>query len=650
MKARYWLKRRCLYLGIVFFICSVIDSETCVFAAKSLDKESKPEVLPASTDLRYSDQYFQTATRSLQKISRVTENVEIITREELDRWPVSDLDEALGMMNGIVVQDVGNIGQTATAQIYGSKPREVRVMVDGIPFNATTTGGIADLSQIPLDMVEKIEIIKGASSSVWGSAMGGVINIITRPAGKTRIPHGEGSVSFGNFGTQRQRGEVNGALGLLHYYGFGSHLESGGFRPNSDEYEKRSFLKTDIPITDLLMASGSFGYSESKISEFELPDIGITGKRKVISRYGNAGATFSPSENFHTDFFYKISERAFRRDSLLYPSNTFFQRSKAQSLIHEISLNSVWNMTENQTLVVGSDLGVELYRDAVFRASSTPFDTNKESTRQGYFVNYQLSWKNLDTTLGTRLDATNSYGANLDPSFGLAYRLPFWKTRLKGNVSRAFNAPSLVDRYLSVGTTVANPDLEAEKAVVYNLGLETEPQKWIHGQATFFQTFLKDSIMTLRRSDGLNQPVNISKERRTGFETELKLGPWFGFTPSYGTTYVMAVDGKGVPLMSRPRFTQDIKLNYATIIRGFDFNAHMAGRYMDLVQYSGFTPPVDKTFIFDGKISLTFPEVLYGRLGIFLLVNNLFNEDFSFDGGREPNPKRNFEGGVRFQF
>jgi len=148
----------------------------------------------------------------------------------------------------------------------------------------------------------------------------------------------------------------------------------------------------------------------------------------------------------------------------------------------------------------------------------------------------------------------------------------------------------------------------------------------------------------------LRQPVNIDRERRTGFETELKLGPWMGFSPSYGTAYVMAVDPATGVLQSRPRLTQDIKLNYHVVVKDFDFNAHLEGRYMDLVQYSGFTPPIDRAFIFNSKIILGFPKVLYGRVSVFLECDNLFNGDFSFDGGRDPNPKRNLEGGVQFKF
>ncbi len=618
-----------------------------------LSYRAPPDILGAVTPLEvfYADQTFLSATRSVQPIRRVSDNVTVITRKELDDWPVSDLDEALGLISGIVVQDDGNIGQTATAQIYGSKPRDVRVMVDGITFNATTTGGVADLSQILLDFVEKIEIIKGASSSVWGSALGGVINIITRPVGREWVPHGHLTSSFGEFGTLRERGEISGRIGPLGYYGLGSYVESGGFRPNSDELEKRAFFKTELPLSEELKLQGTFGYSGSKVSEFDLPSLSMAAQRKVFSRYGSAGIVLTKDENFTSDLFYKISERSFRRDIRLLPLRNFFQLSKARSMIHEVSFKNVWDLTERQTLVSGSDIGVEVYRDAVFRATTTPANVNKETVRHGYYVNYQLvPWDFMSLVAGSRLDFTNSYGTNLSPNAGMVFRLPFRNLLLRANVSRAFNAPSLVDRYLSSGTTVANPDLKAEKGIVYNVGFEVDPFRKFLVKGVFFQNFLEDSIQTIRRSDGFRQPVNIARERRTGFEAEGRIGPWRGISAYYGATYVRAIDPETGPLQSRPRLTYDLKLNYEKKWRGFRFNLHLAGRYTDLVKYRDFTDPVDRVFIFDSKATLTFPEAIYGNLSIFLEGENLFNQDFSFDGSRDPNPQRNFETGLKYQF
>jgi vitamin B12 transporter len=631
-------------LALFFFLPSSASAISAQENSKDLQKKA------TSQDLLYSDRFFYTSTRRIQPITSITDDVTVITREEIDRWPVSDLDQALGYVNGIVVQDVGHIGQTATAQINGSKPREVLVMVDGIPMNATTTGGIADLSLIPLDFVEKIEVIKGASSSVWGSAMGGVINIITRPVGKKRVPHGSATMSFGEYNTQRQRGEIWGAAGPLHYYTFGGRAESGGFRPNSDEHEGKSFTKLAVPLTENLALKGSFGYSGSKISEFELPDVNQTQKRKAYSRYGNAGLSHTWNERLDSDLFYKIAERSFRREIRLYPSQAFFQFSKATSIVHQVSLQNNLKIAENQNLSFGSDITVDVYRDAVFRATTTRANVNKEATEHAYYANYQLSWRALDTSLGTRLDATNSYGVNFDPSAGAVLHLPFWKSLFRFNVARAFNAPSLVDRYLTVATTVANPDLKAEHAIVYNLGPELEPIDRVRLKASFFQSFLRDSIQTITRSDGLRQPVNIARERRTGFSTETTLGPWYGFSPSYGTTFVYAFQPGMGPIQSRPRFTQDIKLNYERLIASVNSNWNLTGRHMDLVQYTGSTAPNDQVFIFDGKITLTFPSFVYGNLSVFLIGKNLFNQDFSFDQVRYPNPKRNFEFGTKYAF
>lgn len=600
-------------------------------------------------DILYSDKAFQTATRSVQNFRQVTDNVAVVTREELDTWPVQDVDEALGLISGIVVQDDGHIGQVATAQIYGSKEREVRVMIDGVPFNPTTSGNKADLSQIPLDMVEKIEIIKGASSSVWGSSLGGVINIVTRPVGTKLIPKANVGMSFGEFGTQRERGEVSGQAGPLGYYAFGSYVDSGGFRPHSDVLEKRSLLKGELPVTDQVKLHGFFGYSGSKVSEFDLPGLGVSLDRQVLSRYGSLGASSQWGEEFNFDAVYKIYERSFRRTTRLFPSFANFRLARARSLIHEVSTNGVVDLTEHQTIVFGSDIGVDIYQDSQLQSGVTRFTVNKDNTRHAYYGNYQFSWQPWDVTVGNRIDFASGYGVNYAPSGGLVYHLPYWNTSLRGNVSRAFNAPSLEDRYLTVGTTVANPDLNAEYAIVYNVGFETEPVSKVRGKAVFFQTFLEDSIQTITRTDSLRQPVNINEERRTGFETEAKLGPWWGFSPSYAAVFVYAVDQNDVPLQNRPRMTHDVKLNYKQEWCGFIFNAHVAGRHMDLVTYGG-GDPIDQTFMVEGRTMLTLPPVWYFKVSAFLDGGNLLNQDFGFDGPNDAAPQRHFEAGFKFSF
>lgn len=622
------------------------------FAVASGFAESAAAVLSdTSEDFARPQDIFFSATRTKRPLRHVTDNVTVITREELDKWPVDDLDEALGLVNGIVIQDTGFMGQVATAQIHGSKANEVRVMIDDIPMNPTTSGGIADLSQIPLEIVDRIEIVKGPSSSVWGSAMGGVINIMTRRPGVNKIPKGNLRTSFGSFGTHRDKGELWGTAGPLHYYGFGSYANSGGFRPSSDELERRSFLKLEAPVGDTLRLNGSFGYDASRVSEFELWDVGSSTKRKIFTRLGSAGFTFEPNEHVRTNALYKFSERRFGKGTYLLPSFSPFQIATSRSMVHEVSVNSAFTLRPDQVIVAGADIGVDGYEDLIVRLTTTRFDIEKSTTRQGYYLNYQQTWRSLDVTVGNRLDWTNSYGASYDPSMGAAFHLPFWQTILRAGVGRAFNPPSLTDRYVSVGTTLANPDLKAENAVTYHFGFETQPMTLLHLSASFFQSFLRNSIQTIRRSDGFFQAVNLNRERRSGFETEARTGAWHGFSASYGTTYTFAIDkDTDDPIQGRPRFTQDVKLNFEKKLRGFFFNAHLAGRFVDLMQYSGFTAPVDRTMIADGKIMIRFPKVGPGNFSMMLTCKNLFNGNFSFDQAHAPLPPRSYEVGAEFQF
>ncbi|MGB9080875.1 MAG: TonB-dependent receptor plug domain-containing protein, partial [Desulfuromonadaceae bacterium] len=124
--------------------------------------------------------YVQTATRSEKPINQVAENMTVITAKEIEAMNANSVAEVLARVPGLFVDFTTNEYVSGTQlHIQGSESRHVTVLLDGMPVNFISAGQ-AETSFIPLRIVERIEIIKGAASSAWGSALGGVVNIITR--------------------------------------------------------------------------------------------------------------------------------------------------------------------------------------------------------------------------------------------------------------------------------------------------------------------------------------------------------------------------------------------------------------------------------------------------------------------------------------
>ena len=135
----------------------------------------------------------------------------------------------LNTVTGVQVVIRGGPVSVSSVLIQGSAERHVLVMIDGVSQNSLSEG-IADIGAIPVQNIERIEIVKGPASSAWGSSLGGVINIITKSPDDTRKFGGTVSASIGEQNTGDYRGEVSGKVGNLGYYLSGGGIVSDGLR------------------------------------------------------------------------------------------------------------------------------------------------------------------------------------------------------------------------------------------------------------------------------------------------------------------------------------------------------------------------------------------------------------------------------------
>ena len=156
----------------------------------------------------------------------------MITGEELRTYNYDRVEEALRTVPGVEIQRSGTPGKTTNIRIRGADPNQVQVLVDGLRVKSPTLGS-ADLSEISLDAIERIEIVRGPQSTLYGAdAIGGVVNIITKKGqGPVR---GSTWVEGGSYNTFRESANVQGGLGRFNFNLSGSRLDTGGQFPNDD--------------------------------------------------------------------------------------------------------------------------------------------------------------------------------------------------------------------------------------------------------------------------------------------------------------------------------------------------------------------------------------------------------------------------------
>src|SRR5205807_6150975 len=167
-----------------------------------------------------------TATKIETPATEVGASVSVVTEDDFRAYHYATVDEALRSVPGVDIRRSGTLGKTSSITIRGANSNQVQVLVDGVRVKSTTTGQ-ADLSDLSPDLIERIEVIRGPQSTLYGAdAIGGVVNIITKKGKGPFSATVEGGA--GNYDTYTGGGWFSGAYSLLDYAGSISHLESNG--------------------------------------------------------------------------------------------------------------------------------------------------------------------------------------------------------------------------------------------------------------------------------------------------------------------------------------------------------------------------------------------------------------------------------------
>jgi vitamin B12 transporter len=267
---------------------------------------------------RLSSSVVVTAQAEPTLLEQATAPVSIISREEIEARQSVGVADALLFVPGVAIGRTGAEGGTASVFLNGGNSNFTKVLVDGAPINPP--GGAVDFSSLTLDNIDKIEIVRGAESAIYGTdAVSGVIQLFTH-RGETRVPEvnvfGEG----GSFSTARGGAEVGGLLGNFDYAAAGSYLETDGQGPND------SFINRTL--------SGNFGYRISETNQLRLT------LRNNTSNAGIPGQTLFEPPSLHQKY-----------DQRIFSANARWDFSSGTHWHHEISGGESYTRQHNDNPV-----------------------------------------------------------------------------------------------------------------------------------------------------------------------------------------------------------------------------------------------------------------------------------------------------------
>jgi len=566
---------------LLSFICI---SALCYIVSLPVSAQEQPvfdlgEIVVIGTPEKPADEIRQLPTAST-----------IILRESFEKR-FTAVPELLSESAGVEVRRYGGLGSFSTVSIRGSESDQVLVMIDGVALNPAF-GGAIDLSTIPVSDIERIEIFRGnAPVKYSGSAIGGVINIVTRENEKKH--KADAAASFGSFGTFSSRFSVRTPWdGHSLAVNFMRESSNGGFsytddngtpsNPNDDERVKRenndfTSDNLDLKFTSSAGRNRTFSFSgQSFMKNQGVPGLGNlqsktarlkTARNIFLADFEDRGVSLKniTSRLQLSDVLYRTD--FFDPEGIIYHER---QDNRNTTRVHSFRSSFEWFPGRGHLVTVSSGYSRETYK---------PYDalkatqTGKSSSRKNLALAAEDRISLLDGRLllipSYRLDKITSRFAGDNPfdfsplapqqsssekltAFYTGARLKVTSNlTVKANLGRYYRAPSFFELFGDRSTVIGNTALEPEKGRNRDFGVTLDLSETIGRPGIFevslFRNITDNAISLVRNSPATARPVNIGRAINRGVETSLSVDPTPRWNIASNFTFQNAKDDSLVP-------------------------------------------------------------------------------------------------------
>jgi iron complex outermembrane receptor protein len=628
------------------------------------------------------DAVIVTATKVPEKRKDIPNAVIIKDKKDIQASGAKSIGELLANEPGIDWQTYGNYGGASQEiHIRGMRGNATQVLVNGVNVGSPSLG-VADVGKIPIDSIERIEIVKGSGSLLYGSgAMAGTVNIITKAPKKDKMALKIGA-GYGTQNTYRIAAE-NGmfVVGDFGYYLTAGRMETDGFRDNSWLRQNDVSLKLLLDKKETINISLYGDYIDRK---YGAP--GVVPPRGTMDYYVG-------SEKFYNSESASLLDHSRDKDGRLVlnvkgnPMEWFgydikghytnmenynharyaFDGSGAENWVTNKVLGTDGHMdihpVEGVKILLGGEYKNFAWKNQSYGLSTTGIRDGSDSTAeahvftQGYFTEAEYRpFKYGKALAGFRHERHSAFGSENLPLFGIVVN-PFETTALKISHGKHFLAPTLNDLYWPADPyTRGNPDLEPEKGWHTDVTLEQSLLKdKLFITLSYFRWNVDNKIQWEPDSQGVWRPINLAGYKADGIEAGLKLGPFYDLSLSLAYTYTNAEEENreytkqdyGWPPFLPPDFQYSMVKRRATMTpenqfkgdltykSNFGLTATATARYVsDQVVYNteSTTYPNTKTVIYTinsyWTADLKIQQRLYKNWILSLSANNLFDQEY----------------------
>ncbi|MDD2265754.1 TonB-dependent receptor [Sulfuricurvum sp.] len=509
---------------------SFVAAATLVASAQASDLTLDPIIVSAS--------------KIEQSLKNTTSDTDIITAQELEEKHITSVIEALRLLGNIPIAQSGGIGQQSSFFQRGFSSENTVVMIDGIRYNdPTTTKGQSQLEHLMVNDIERIEVIHGAQSGIWGAnAVAGVINIITKKP--TETLQANTSLEYGSYATTKIGANLSQRVGALTYYVGANQLKSNGISaltPQGEspkQYESDGYLNQtinaklgyDLTSADALRTQLTLIDAKVHYDQFSPND--VPNEIHQINRLGNIGYrhTFNSSDYFDTTYAITTFDK---KDPLGWTS-------AFKGVNKELNLLGTFHYAPDAFVIIGGST-----------LQSKDTISSKELNSKGVFATNTNRWEKFILSESIRRDAYDTFKDKTTGKIGAKYLFDEDIT-LSGNYGTAYRTPSLAELYTPI---YGNVNLQPETTKSFDTTAQYK-----HLSLTYYNNRVNNLI-------GYN-PSTYVNEQVSGTSTfkgyEVRYNNTFADILAMSLSYnrLFAKDKNGNALIRRPNDTFNGSLTY----------------------------------------------------------------------------------------
>ena len=506
---------------------------------------------------------------------QATQSVTVLNAGQFAPLQPNRVTSILQQVPGLHTDEMSGRSGISSLYLRGADPNFTLVMLDGIPMNDTTNqrGGSVDLSTIPMDRIDRVEIVRGPLSAFYGSeAMAGAVNFITKPA--STVPFlrllGEG----GRFDYSKGLLQTGGTVGPLSTNISLSHTQHG------EQIEQDSFSMDSVGWNFSIHTDSNFDmqlngqYTDSTVRSFpegsggsEFALLRETERRKTREFLSGVSASFHNASGWHHQVFLSMTRRlqdVSNPGILATPTLFALPPSDFETLYTRVQtrMTTTWTISPQWKISLGEQLTHERGRrngtqdlSSFGGSSDQPDDFAIRRTLGGTFAELtSVWWQKLTVNSGVRTDISQGFQPKVNPRIGASYQL-LSSMQIRGGYGKGFKLPSLS----SLGDPlIGNPSLQPETSVGWDLGLDYHTaNEGFTATIEYFHSRFRNLIDL--DPDLLNQGIirlaNIDEAVAKGWNISLSFtpNPTVSFQSSL-THLTTRVTETGAPLRNRPKW------------------------------------------------------------------------------------------------